>query len=304
MNAARQTLRWAIPGWALFVFVFIFVGVRYLVVNGVFSGKVLTVSELIQEGSTAILIKEHLFSPGVVAAVAGAGLPVGFIIYQIYFWFYWRGLSFMRTWPEDRGAWILCGFETQPYEEMFGKALDCNPVRLRGERATRGVVRFRDFGSWLEPLSFFRRRSEARRLQRNWLLFSSIWRIKVLPNIDGSPRAESLADTFHALGVVRTSLLLASGVYVGYELATHVIKPLLISFEPINYAYYVVGLVANLANLLLFLFGWCMLTSARRSTLSTMLHLERDILAALPKILARRTCPNGLSREQCFPEES
>ncbi|WP_309089920.1 hypothetical protein [Domibacillus sp.] len=73
MNSEFQIIRWGIPGWLFFLTVLVF--------------------KLTEKGFSIISMANSFSSPGVLAGLTAlfvaSGVPIGYIIYQIYFAFKW-----------------------------------------------------------------------------------------------------------------------------------------------------------------------------------------------------------------------
>ena len=111
MDAARQILRWAIPGWLFSATFFLFLAIRFTL-----EGQILTVSEYAQRDYAAII--------SLVTLLGSGGIPLGFCIYQVYFSVYWwLPLPTLIKDPKDRGYSVLKD-SVQDWRSLVGYAID------------------------------------------------------------------------------------------------------------------------------------------------------------------------------------
>ncbi len=100
MDSARQIIRWAVPGW-----VWLLALCGYAVVDVAFHYPV---DRLVQR--IKFLVQLPGYGGPLAASIAlfvGIGVPLGFMLYQIYFWGYWRGRRHLRNEPRDSGWSII-----------------------------------------------------------------------------------------------------------------------------------------------------------------------------------------------------
>ena len=123
LDSARQLLRYSIPGWLFLMFLAIFFGVEWLVRwPSVFDDPIIRALTSIDKSSIS----------GLVLFVAAAGIPLGYLIYQVYYFGYWRGLEIGRHQPEDKGMAVLMGINIDMgswfwYELQLPKSGELNP---------------------------------------------------------------------------------------------------------------------------------------------------------------------------------
>lgn len=77
-------LRWGIPGWTLFFSLVLFIIIDLLLGNDD------AMFQLVSESSNTFNLIEAALS---IALVAGAGIPIGFLLYQIYYYIRWNSPS-------------------------------------------------------------------------------------------------------------------------------------------------------------------------------------------------------------------
>jgi len=196
MDTARQVIRWSIPGW-----VFLFMLALLQILTWLGEGR--PVGSIIEIGIPFI-------TPGAVAMVVTAGVPLGFILYQVYYSWYGAVLPFCFV-NRDRGAEILLALP-QSVRDMLasieGQALDLEDMsdcigpyfmpypfrRLKSEyRNTAGKTRF------------------AEKVHHNWDLIR-FWLHRIcFINKTELLRSEviTLSDIYHAVGAARAALFLA-----------------------------------------------------------------------------------------------
>jgi len=197
MDTARQILRWAIPGWHLWLFILLFIAVRF-----VLSGYILTLTDFASRNFGELL--------SFLTILAGLGIPIGFLIYQIYFWIYWN-LPLPVKNPDDRGYTILkdCSLE---WKKLVGYDIDSDAHLNPGKSIQLGPFRFA-----------IKTRDLLHRYQHNWLLADFAWYQTLVLNdakwLDD--RTTVLVDIYHSLGASLVSLWLGYGIYFIYDVIMH-----------------------------------------------------------------------------------
>lgn len=198
MGPARQILRWAIPGWLIFLFFFFAVMVRFIL-----AGKVLTITDFAAHNYVGLL--------SLVTAAAGLGIPIGFLLYQVYYWLYWRIPIPFKT-PRDRGHDILKDIPVH-WRAWVGYDLDAD-AHLSTGKTILALGRF---------ALRIRTHDLLKRYQHNWVLAENVWDILLWRHnarwLDA--RAEVLSDTYHSLGTGLISLVLGYVAYLLYDLMMH-----------------------------------------------------------------------------------
>jgi hypothetical protein len=184
MPSDRQFLRYGVPGWVATLFFFFL-----LATAGMFSVDMTTFGGALRFGQT---IEGTLL-------LAGAGIPLGYIIYQVYFLFRWSGeLKWLRDVPKD----------------VVERTISDIPER----RLTSG-------NSWRQELWS---RNDYR---GRWNYLEGLWREKVTtPQI--CTRADELMDTFHALGACMWACILSLALYFLYSLHVAGLRHLLSDWIP------------------------------------------------------------------------
>jgi hypothetical protein len=253
MESARQVIRWTIPGWLFVLLLFVFDGVRLL----------LRLRPVFWEAVEANM--------NLTVAFVAAGLPIGFLIYQVYFWEYWVfpfPTMFGLGQPRDRGKDILRDVVDMDLEQMAGngRALD----RETPDVATKWWgTSFLQVGGIKDP-------KIMKRYRHNWLLQNFVWRKTLIENDAESldETAVHYSDIYHSLGASRWSLVLAfflhTSAYIYIELVMH---PLLA--QPLDVLDWRIVPIINFV--LLALLFW-MLTSARYDTLETLVQFKHDFI--------------------------
>jgi hypothetical protein len=246
MDTARQVLRWAIPGWLLSVFASMFMTVRF-----VLSGHTLTVTDFAGRNYGTLL--------SLLTILAGLGIPIGYFVYQIYFWIYWSvPIPFLKS-PADRGHSILKDCPAD-WAQLVGYSLD---DEVRFEQGT--LFRIGPFQLHIKDRNFLAR------YQHNWLLSDFVWYRTIILN--GAEMLEKrvifLTDTYHSLGASLVSLWIAFALYVTYDIAMH--------REPIAQGCWVYAW-SILVNLGLLALLTVILRFNRASTLRTLVALRHDFI--------------------------
>lgn len=205
MDTSRQVLRWSIPGW-LFLFlsiVFGWIGIR---TNG-----------LANLQSLFSLVPSQKYGVEIAALLAAAGVPLGFIIYQIYFYMYGSVLPFSLV-NIDRGIDILGGLPAETLERITDEiGIQVDTAEMTEE------VKIPLLHAPLHRLKKPYRNKKDRsiyeaRLRANWeIVRSYLTRISVhTKTSDVSKEFICLSDIYHSLGASRVGLLLAYAGWVSY----------------------------------------------------------------------------------------
>lgn len=81
MNNGEHGSRWGIPGWSVIISLILFICFDFIGGGG---NKILNIVKSMIDDSDIL----ELAICGIV--VAGAGIPIGYFLYQIYFYFRWN----------------------------------------------------------------------------------------------------------------------------------------------------------------------------------------------------------------------
>ena len=207
MDSARQVIRWSMPGW-LFLFW-------------------LAVFQIIQNvyvfGSVAAAMRQSALSQlttGSAAVIIGAGVPLGFLIYQLYYYTH-DHLMPLSLAPADRGGDILRSLPSIPEElKAYEPELDieemCEEVNVRLLSPVVGGLR--------RLKSDFRDEKGRKRYLRNRLVNFEVVRFyfAVISTElrDDSFRQEyrNLSDIYNAIGASSTALVCSFALYLFYNL--------------------------------------------------------------------------------------
>lgn len=205
MDAARQVVRWSIPGWVLLLMLVVM--------------QILT--RLSQGRSWDDIIHSPLISglsPAAVALIVTAGIPLGFIIYQIYYSWYGRVLVFHLV-NRDRGAEILLSLPKQTRNNLlavddYHADLEEMSIKVKSFVLPYPLRR-------LKPE--FRNRAGRRRFeakaQTNWDIVRFWLNYICIRHKTDHIKAEvtTLADIYHGIGATRTALFCACVLHFLYN---------------------------------------------------------------------------------------
>jgi hypothetical protein len=254
MDSARQILRWAIPGWLLPMFALGFVSVRF-----VLCGAVLTISSFAGGNYSSML--------AFLTILAGLGVPIGYLVHQIYHWLYWRVPLPFGKHPDDRGYAVLKDSHTN-WRRLVGYSVDADARFEKGRRI--GI------GRWQ---IYIKDRRVLERYEHNWRLATAAFYFIVQKNEEPvlATQVETLADIYHGLGATLVSLWLAFFLYLTYELSMHRQEV----FTQWGFA------IAAGVNLLLLLVATRALHFNRYATLRALIALMHDTVTAFECLLAR-----------------
>lgn len=207
MDAARQVVRWSIPGWILLLTLSLL-----QILTRLAQGRSLhdiAMSPLLHDLSTAA-----------VALVVTSGIPLGFIIYQAYYSSYGKVLIFGLV-NRDRGAEILSALP----EAIRSRLLVVEDCRADLEEM------YEEVRSFLLPHPFRRLRPEFRnrtgrrryeaKVQTNWdIVRFWINYICIRQKAEAvKQEVTTMADIYHAMGAARAALLLACLLHFIYNVA-------------------------------------------------------------------------------------
>jgi len=220
MDAARQLLRYSIPG-SVFILALVLMQAALNLAQG----------DRVRDVSASV-------SSGITLATAAASLPIGFLVYQIYFGRY-RAFALWVAARTDRGAVVLghltCGQRLTLHHDT-GQRFDCRT----GTRTRRGLLLS------VRPLRLDRRWLEGPCTTNDWCschltrprygdqsprqAYRTKWAINwqvVMSLLDlygNDPRYAavkreytSLSDLYHSLGASRAALVLALAAWFGYN---------------------------------------------------------------------------------------
>lgn len=181
MDTARQVIRWALPGWVMYLFLLIFIAINFILpgpINHIY-----------------LRILEQV--PSLLVPLGVASIPLGFLIYQFYHWAYWYlplpALGDKKLIdPIDRGRTILSSIESKlDIEALYGYDL------IDAEETPFKKV-------WW--IFYFKSISIMDKYRKNWHLSDSLWYLALTdPRYKASSeflekRNQMLGDIYHSLG--------------------------------------------------------------------------------------------------------
>ncbi|HCM74983.1 MAG TPA: hypothetical protein DIS90_01280 [Cytophagales bacterium] len=205
MDTSRQVLRWSIPGW-VFLFVLVIFGLITLRTIGVIHFQ-----EIITQLAT------QRYGVEGAAILAASGIPLGFIIYQIYFYLYGNVLPFHFV-NLDRGFSVLSNLPPSIQKQItkdIGVSLQDSEMteefRLPLLRTilNRLKKQYRNRNGKIEYEEKLRVNWE---IIRYYLIHISIHD----KSTDVHREFTSLSDIFHSLGASRVAIFLSYMVCTAY----------------------------------------------------------------------------------------
>lgn len=205
MDAARQVVRWSTPGWILILTFSCFQALTQIV-----------------QGSTPMQLLSSEAIKGIsaasVALLVTAGIPLGFLVYQIYYAWYGNVLPLYLV-NMDRGADVL---ESLP-EEVCGEI-----SRVTGRTPSLEPmydelpVRFLRFP--LRRLKRENRNNDGKeryetKLQSNWEIIRAYLNYVCFSKncFELKQEVTTLADIYHGIGATRMALFLSCGLHLIYN---------------------------------------------------------------------------------------
>jgi hypothetical protein len=275
MDTARQIIRWSVPGWVFFLFLFMFDGVTLIF------------------GQRPALWEAVKANKDLLVAITAAGLPIGFLLSQVYSWVYWvfpfPAIVGVGT-PHDRARDILRDvMDDIDWEEMLGvgrvldKQTPLTPTRwLKTRFITIGVK---------DPATMVRYRY-------NWLLQEFLWQKTLLEN-DAEWLDETAAhysDIYDSLGTTRWSLVLAFLVHTLRHVYLTPGQPLMAQWSDVKWW------LLLTVNLILVTFLFRALTSARYEVLEALIQFKHDFITYFHRLSQSKEKKRKLRRgARTFP---
>jgi len=287
----RQSPRWAIPGWLFILFLALFHLIQYA---GAKDG--LTWATILKP------LAENGLSPlQLVLAVLAAGLPLGYLMDQLYWFHYWNRWDVIPV-PARREIRLLKRSYRVPwirftsfvpydlgYEILKDACIDFQSlvgVELDNISEGRQIWPRKDFPVF--GLGFFldKPRDIIERYKRNWSLAEFAWyhtlSVRGLEFLD--ERAQFLGNSYHSLGAARTALQYA---FVAFALLLPIEKGL--GLDLFGWSEYLTDCRIRLFWNLVFLgVMYLVLSHAREDALRSLIQLEHHVVTALAKL--PRTC--------------
>lgn len=248
MDVARQVLRWFIPGLLLNLSTLGFLCVRFAL-----NGNVLTVTEFAR-GNFGTLI-------AFLTALAGLGVPIGFIVYQVHYWLYWRvPLPFFKR-PQDRGYSVLKDSRTD-WQDLVGYPMDEQAHLEKGREIKIGKWRF-----------YLKDRPLLERYEHNWRLATIAFYLVVQRSKHEAvaKQVEFLADMYHGLGATLVSVWLGYSSYLIYDIGMH--RSQIMNGE-------VMFIIAGIVNFPVLVLLTSILRFNRATTLRALIELMHDTITA------------------------
>ena len=227
----RQLVRWSVPSSILF-----------LTLGTLHGCLLLACGEKVDK----ILAGASLISTTAVAVVVASGIPLGFIIYQLYFYLAERGINLGG---KDL-RWKILKYLPE-IEKKFGEIQDFQVIQRRSEKRSSPSKHRGD----QHPFE-----NANQDPQRNWdcIRFWLLYRTAIYKDDPFRQEINNLADLYHGLGAMRISLLLAFVIHAVVEVTP---RREAIRFE---------GWLSLGFSYLVLLFVWGMLDSNRIRILNSM----------------------------------
>lgn len=281
MDTSRQIVRWSIPGWCFFIFLQVFIGIDSGL-GAVLSGGYARLNI----GDIVAFFPSTFLNATTVVVLGFAGIPIGYLIYQVYFWLYWRGLPIPFVGlviDQDKGALVLEGIKLTPSETAGGMVAEVEPIpemvswsfdRLQPKLAGFLGILLPSF-SYI-PFNQLRKKDGsslstyqlAQMLARNWATALHIWyRSAVIPSEYLDRQVSLIFDIFHSQGAVRTALMLAFPMYLGYAFISEL--------GPIPRVGAVILALGIASNMVVFILVFKLFTALRRNNLTTGIEIMR-----------------------------
>lgn len=265
MSTARQVIRWAIPGWSFLIFIALFLLARGTILTGT---RLLDISTWYRDPAVRFVI-EHV-APESAAVLGALGVPLGFLLYQVYFWGYWRGRGFGRTEPQDKGWEIIRDLDVD-WRDRLGLQQDELPQQC--------LI--------LKEFKLLRPSNIARQLLRNWHVSQSLLAITLDENeAEGTRRSiEYLTDVYHSVGTARMSLF--SAFFFVY--LPMVAKDIWSTFRTLGLVFDPSSpyLRSSLLNASIATLAYFILSATRRNVLQDLVAIQRTYLASVYGIRVR-----------------
>lgn len=260
----RQIVRWAIPGWLFIIFFLLFRFISHSYLKDELTWHIFGLP-LGQDGLSPLEL---------VLALLGAGLPVGYLVDQVYFFDYWsRWIPFFVSY--DRGYEILKDCKIN-FKGVLGQKLDRTAAKRRifPRQGFPGI----GFG-YMKG----RPKNLMERYRMNLSLAEFAWYHTLLDNdIQFLERERQfLSDMYHSLGSVRSAiwyswlLFMVLEIFVIHDLGLEPNKWILFINTYIN------GLVVNSILLVVLQF---ILSQGREDTLFRLIALMRNVIRSLSKL--------------------
>lgn len=236
MDSARQVIRWSMPGWVFLFWLGVFQIIQNVCVFGSFAAA-MEHSALTQ------------LSAGSAAVMIGSGVPLGFLIYQLYYHVYDRWMPFSFA-PQDRGGEILRGLpgDVQARLRAYEPELSSNDMSETTNIRLLSYV----LGPRVPRLKAeFRNRQGKDDYRRNRLVNFEVIRFYLhvicaeIESDNFRQEYTSLSDIYHAIGASRTALICSFAAYVSYNSMSPVHRAAL--FAPNLYPVLINGAICTLA---------------------------------------------------------
>ena len=222
MDNAKQAIRWGIPGWLFFLF-FLANHTFYLYVFHLLLKKE-------NFGITTVFNSYDISFSTILVIVGILGIPIGFIIYQLYF-------VLSRTLPKDVSGSFLNNKNTKNIASGIYDSWNKEVERINEELKTvksQGFITFslRNLIHWVNrrilnivflrrSVTVTKRQNEIEELEIKWATVDVLFRKKILEKMDKIAyeeiirRDSHLSDIFHSLGATNYSAFLA---YIAYAI--------------------------------------------------------------------------------------
>lgn len=222
----------------------------------ILSGNVLTITDFARGNYGALLT--------LLTILASLGVPIGFLVYQVYYWLYWQvPLPFFKR-PEDRGYSVLKDSKID-WQSLVGYSMD-EEAHLAKGREIR-IIKWR---------FYIKDRALLERYEHNWRLATIAFYLTAQQSKAEitAKHVEMLADIYHSLGATSISLWCGFFSYLIYEVGMH--RTQVLGGEW-------VFLAASMLNFAIILLITSILRFNRAITLRALIALMHDTVTAFER---------------------
>lgn len=258
-SAAWEITCWAISGWPVVVLLLLFLGVK-----SVFAGDTFALLDT---------LKGRINMLGWAASFAVAGLPVGYVLNQLYWWIHWANLPTSIV-HRDKA------FEVLKDASIDFEAAGIGPLDMSSKDTRIWRPRWLPFLG----LRYLEKKPKdiTERHQRNWYLADFVWYDTLRKNnmIFLEHKATHLSWVYHCQGSSRLSLVLA---FIGYAVWDFVVSARLMS-EGRWLEYVKLLIVPMVFNFVISCIIFFVLSHMREDTMENLIALKHDVITKYHKL--------------------
>ncbi|MBE0682731.1 MAG: hypothetical protein IH589_12545 [Anaerolineales bacterium] len=205
MDTTRQILRWSIPGWVFSFMLFLFWLIMARTIDAIHLNDLISA------------IATHDYGLQGAAVLAATGIPLGYFIYQIYFYLYAGVLPFDIV-SSDRGLDVLFKLPSIVRKRIMKELNVIIPEQEMSELAQIKSINLGIYRLKKQHRNFRSRQVFKKSLREHWeIIRYCLTQISIKTKSEFvNKEVTTLTDIYHSLGASRVALFLAYFLWITF----------------------------------------------------------------------------------------